>query len=61
MADVTRTVSDSGISINSINSRVSKQNVATIDLSFEISSARALEDIIKKLNAIDGVVGIERT
>jgi len=33
----------------------------TIDLSFEISSARALEDIIKKLNAIDGVVGIERT
>jgi len=61
LADVTRTVSDSGININSINSRVSKQNVATIDLSFEIISARALEEIIKKLNAIDGVVGIERT
>ncbi len=61
LADVTRTVSDSGININGINSRISKQNVATIDLSFEINCAQALDEIIRKLNAVDGVVGIERT
>lgn len=61
LADVTRIFSDNNIDINAVNSRTSKAGVATISVSFEISSKEALDEITKKIRNIESVVDIERT
>ncbi len=61
IVDVSRTFTDSGIDIVSINSRTSKQGVATISMSFNIHNTDELNGIIKKLRAIPNVIDIERT
>ena len=61
IVDVSRTFTDAGIDIVSINSRTSKQGIATISMSFNIHNTDELNSIIKKLSAIPSVVDIERT
>ena len=61
LADVSRTFTERGIDILSVNTRVSKQGTATMDISFEVKSRQELDHIIEKIRAIQSVVDIERT
>ncbi len=49
------------INIISVNTRTSKQGIATMQLSFEVTSREELTKIIDKLRMIDSVIDIERT
>ena len=61
LVDISRLFTESNIGIIGINSRVNKQNIATLYLSFNIHSTADLDNIIQKLRAIPGVLDIERT
>ncbi|MBQ1285431.1 MAG: hypothetical protein IIY19_03190 [Lachnospiraceae bacterium] len=40
---------------------MNKQQIATIDMGFKVSSTDELSKVIEKLHAIDGVIDIIRT
>ena len=61
LADVSRALTEKNIDILSVNTRTSKQGVATMSISFEINSREELNRIIDKLRNIDNVIDIERT
>ena len=61
LVDLSKTFTERGIDLTSINSKVSKQGTATISVSFEISGTEELNKIIEKLRQIDSVIDIERT
>lgn len=61
LADISRILSERNIGILSLNTRVNKQGVATMTISFEISGRDELTGIIEKLRQIQSVVDIERT
>ena len=44
-----------------MNTRTSKQGIATMAMSFEVGSREELTMIIEKLKMIDSVLDIERT
>ncbi len=60
LVDVSRTLTEKNINITSVNTRVSKQGVCTMMLSFETSGREELNHLIEKLNGIQGVIDIER-
>ncbi len=60
LVDVSRTLTEKNINIMSVNTRVSKQGVCTMLLSFETTGREQLSRIIDKLNSIQGVIDIER-
>ena len=61
LVDLSKTFTERGIDLTSINSKLSKQGTATISVSFEISGTEELNRIIEKLRQIDSVIDIERT
>ena len=61
LADVSRALTEKNIDIQSMNTRTSKQGVATMNVAFEISSKEELNRVIDKLHNIDSVLSIERT
>ncbi len=61
LADISKTLTEKNIDILSMNTRTSKQGLATLATSFEISSRDELVRIIDKLRTIESVVDIERT
>ena len=61
LLDVSRTFTDAGISIDALNSKTSKQGVATISVSFELHNTSELNMISEKLRNIPNVIDIERT
>lgn len=58
--DMTKVISEAGVNITSINARTTKEKIAYITLSLEISSLEHMNDIIKKLEAIEGVLDVGR-
>ncbi len=60
LVDVSRALTEKNISITSLNTRVSKQGVCTMMLSFETKGREELNRIIEKLNSIQGIIDIER-
>lgn len=60
LVDVSRTLTEKNINIISVNTRVSKQGVCTMMLSFETTGREQLNNVIERLNAIQGVIDIER-
>jgi GTP pyrophosphokinase len=44
-----------------MNTRTSKQGLATMETSFQVSSRDQLRDIVDKIRQIDSVIDIERT
>ncbi|WP_018247739.1 RelA/SpoT family protein [Orenia marismortui] len=58
--DVTTVISEAKVNITSINARIKKDISATINLSLEISSLEHMKDIINKLEAIEGVLNVQR-
>ena len=60
LVDLSKTFTERGIDLTSINSRVSKQGTATISISFEISGTEELNRIVEKIRQIDSIIDIER-
>ncbi|MCR5743764.1 MAG: bifunctional (p)ppGpp synthetase/guanosine-3',5'-bis(diphosphate) 3'-pyrophosphohydrolase [Lachnospiraceae bacterium] len=61
IVDITKILTEAQIVISGINSRVSKQGVATIDLAFEINGKEQLQTIVGKILNVQGVMDIERS
>ena len=61
LADISKTLTERNIDIRSVNTRTSKQGVATMSMTFEIGSREELAEIVKRLKLIDNVIDIERT
>lgn len=61
LLDITKILTENKIDVKSINSRTSKQGIATINVGFAIRSKDSLHDLTKKLLQIDGIKDIRRT
>ena len=61
LADITRILTEKNIDILTMNTRTSKQGIATMSISFEITGRNELSSIIEKLKLIENVIDIERT
>lgn len=49
------------ININSINSKTSKQGIATIEVFFNIKGRPQIGSLVEKIRQIDNVIDVERT
>ena len=54
-------LTEKNIDILSMNTRIAKDDIATLQTTFEITSREELNRIIDKLHTIDSVIDIERT
>ncbi|MCM1044141.1 MAG: bifunctional (p)ppGpp synthetase/guanosine-3',5'-bis(diphosphate) 3'-pyrophosphohydrolase [Candidatus Gastranaerophilales bacterium] len=61
LADISKTLTEKNINIKGMNTRTSKQGLATLQVSFEIGSRQELDRVIEKLQNVESVVDIERT
>lgn len=61
LADISRVLTEKGIDICSMNTRVSKQGIATLVTTFYISGREELNHIIEKIRMIESVLDVERT
>lgn len=61
LVDITRIFTEREIGISSINSKTSKQHVATLTVGFNVKGKEQLEKLIEKVRQIEGVIDIERT
>ena len=60
LVDITRTISEKGIDIISLETHNGKNGNNTVNLSFETVGAEEVNTVIEKLRQVDGVVDIER-
>ncbi len=60
-ADISRVMTENEVDIQTASSRVNRQGMATIEMSFEVSSIGDLEKLIARLNPIPGVIDIQRS
>ena len=58
---ITRIFTEREIDISSINSKTSKQGVATISISFNTKGKEELSSLIEKIRQVESVIDIERT
>lgn len=61
LADISKTLTEKNIDIRSMNTRTSKQDIATMAVTFEVGSREELNTIIDKIRMIENVIDIERT
>ena len=61
LMEISKIFTENKIDINLMNTRVSKQGVATIELGFVVRGREELSRIVEKLRQIEGVIDIERT
>ena len=61
LVDISKIFTEREIDINAIHSKISKQGVATIDISFNTRGKSELTSLIERLRQIDNVIDIERT
>ena len=61
IVDVSKIFTERKIDISSINTRTSKQGIATISLAFDVKSKEELQSLITKIRQIESVKDIERT
>lgn len=61
LADVSRVLAEEEIDINSVNTRTSKQGIATMTISFETAGIDEITHLMSKLRQVEGVVDIQRT
>jgi len=61
LLDITKIFTENKIDVKSVNSRTSKQGIATINMGFGIRSVEELRNLTKKLLQVDGVKDIQRT
>lgn len=61
LADISKALTEKNINILSMNTRTSKQGIATLQTTFEISGREELNRITDKIRGIESVIEIERT
>ncbi len=61
LADISKTLTEKNINILSMNTRISRQGLATLQTAFEVESREELNRVIERIRAIDSVVDIERS
>ena len=61
LVDLAKIFTERKIDLRSINSRTSKQEKATISMSFEIGSKEELRSLIEKIRQVESVIDVERT
>lgn len=61
LMEVSKVFTENKLDISGINTHTSKQDVATLDLSFVVTGRDQLTHVIEKLRQIQGVLDIERT
>ena len=61
LVDITRIFTEREIDISSINSKTSKQGVATISISFNTKGKEELSSLIEKIRQVESLIDIERT
>lgn len=60
LVDISSILSERKIDVIGINSRISKQQIATITISFEVQNSEALNELIKKIRQVQSVIDIKR-
>ena len=61
LTDLSKIFTEKNIDVNSINSRTSKSDIATISMTFAIQGTDELNSLIAKIRTIDSIIDIERT
>jgi GTP pyrophosphokinase len=61
IVDISKVFTERQVDIKSMNTRTSKQDVATISISFDVRNQEELRSLMEKLRQIEGVKDIERT
>lgn len=61
LLDISKIFMELKVDLKTVNIKMSKQELATISLSFEISGIEELNHIIKKLRNVESVIDIERS
>ena len=61
LADISRALTEKNINILSMNTRTTKQGLATLQTTFEVESREELNRVIDKVRGIESVIDIERT
>ncbi len=61
LADITKALTEKNLDILSLSTRTSKDGVATMQTSFEVSTREELNRVIEKIRTIESVIDIERT
>lgn len=61
LADISKIFTEKEIDVQSINSRTSKQEIATISMTFLIGGKSELTKLIEKIRAVDSIIDIART
>ena len=61
LVDISKIFTERQIDIKAMNTRLSKQGIATIAMSFETKNRDDLRSLVEKLRQIEGIVDIERT
>lgn len=61
LLDITKIFTENKIDIATINSRTSKQGIATITMGFQVHGADQLNYLITKIRRVESVIDVERT
>ncbi len=61
LVDISKIFTERKIDILALNTRISKQGTATINISFEVRSKEELNSMVEKIRQIESVKDIERT
>ena len=61
LVDVSRVFTEKEINISGIQSKTSKQGIATIEVFFNIKGRAQISSLVEKLRQIDSVIDVERT
>ncbi len=61
LLEITKIFTENKIDVKSMNTRTSKQGIATITVGFGIRGVESLRELTKKLRAVDGIKDIQRT
>ena len=61
LLDISKTFTENGINVTSMNVRTNKQGTATISIGFDVKGVEQLKSLVVKLKNIESVIDIERT
>ncbi len=61
LVDISRVFTDRGVDMSAINVRLNKQNIATMEITFDVSSREELMQIMQKIRQVESVTDVSRT
>lgn len=61
LQDLTALYAEAKLNAISLNLRINKERIAIVDIGFEINQTKQIEDLIKKIKKLDGVLEVYRT